>query len=174
LKNARLHANLQALSLTDALTGLPNRRHLEIHLQKEVAAARRGRSLVVVVFDLDDFKDYNDTLGHLMGDEILRAFARVLDDENRAMNMVARYGGDEFVSVLSESYLDGARLYTRRVTDAIAADALLSEHDVTVSIGLAEFDRASMKGPEDVLEAADADMYRVKGHRGGADRLAAR
>ncbi len=167
LKNARLHANLQALSLTDALTGLPNRRHLEIHLQKEVAAARRGRSLVVVVFDLDDFKDYNDTLGHLVGDDILRAFARVLDNENRAMNMVARYGGDEFVSVLSESYLDGARLYARRVADAISADPVLDEHGVTVSIGLAEFDRASMKGPEDVLEAADADMYRVKGHRGG-------
>lgn len=168
LKNARLHANLQALSLTDALTGLPNRRHLEIHLQKEVAAARRGRSLVVVVFDLDDFKEYNDTLGHLVGDDILRAFARVLADENRAMNMVARYGGDEFVSVLSESYLDGAKLYARRVTDAIAADPLLEEHGLTVSIGLAEFDRASMKGADDVLQAADADMYRVKakGQRG--------
>ena len=175
LKNARLHANLQTLSLTDPLTGLPNRRHLQIHMEKEVAAARRGRSLVVVVFDLDDFKEYNDTLGHLVGDDILRAFAQVLADENRAMNMVARYGGDEFVSVLSESYLDGAQLYTKRVTAGIANSDLLSQHGVTVSFGMAEFDRSSMKGVDDVLQAADADMYRVKAHRqqGGDPRRVA-
>jgi PleD family two-component response regulator len=61
LKNARLHASLQALSLTDPLTGLPNRRHLEIHLGQELAAAQRGRKLSVVLFDLDNFKTYNDT-----------------------------------------------------------------------------------------------------------------
>lgn len=173
LENARLHSNLQALSLTDPLTGLPNRRRLQIHLDKEVAAARRGRSLVVVVFDVDDFKHYNDTLGHLVGDDILRAFAKVLDDENRAMNLVARYGGDEFVSILSESHMDGARLYVRRVSDRVASDGMLSEHGITISIGLAEFDRASMKTMEDVMQAADADMYRSKGMREKKSRRAA-
>lgn len=165
LENARLHSNLQALSLTDPLTGLPNRRRLQIHLDKEVAAARRGRSLVVVVFDLDDFKSVNDTQGHLAGDDILRAFAQILDEENRAMNLVARYGGDEFVSILSDADLDGARLYIKRVRDRVASDPVMAALDVTVSVGLAEFDRASMKTMDDVISAADADMYRVKALR---------
>lgn len=172
LENARLHSNLQALSLTDPLTGLPNRRRLQIHLDKEVAAARRGRALVVVVFDLDDFKHYNDTLGHLAGDDILRAFAQILDDENRAMNLVARYGGDEFVSILSDADMDGARLYIRRVTDRVAQDPIMSPRGVSVSIGLAEFDRASMKTMDDVIQAADADMYRVKGLRSAKKKAA--
>jgi len=167
LENARLHADLQALSLTDALTGLPNRRHLEIHLGKEVAAARRGRSLVVVLFDLDGFKKYNDTLGHLAGDDILRGFAEVLSEENRAMNMVARYGGDEFVSVLSDSHLEGARRYARRVAAAVERSDRLSEHGVSVSVGLAEFDQSTMKSAEDVLQAADDHMYRDKAAQGG-------
>ena len=163
LENARLHANLQALSLADPLTGLPNRRRLQIHLEKEVAAAHRGRSLVIVIFDLDNFKHYNDTFGHLAGDDILRAFAQILDDENRAMNLVARYGGDEFMSILSESDAEGARLYVRRVNERVDADAIMSEYGLTVSVGLAEFDPVSMKSTADVIQAADMDMYAVKG-----------
>ncbi|MHB1191490.1 MAG: sensor domain-containing diguanylate cyclase [Longimicrobiales bacterium] len=172
LENARLHANLQALSLSDPLTGLPNRRRLQIHLDKEVAAARRGRALVVVVFDLDDFKIVNDTKGHLAGDDILRAFAQILDEENRAMNLVSRYGGDEFVSILSDTGMDGARPYIKRVVDRVAHDPIMSSMGVSVSIGLAEFDRASMKTMDDIIAAADSDMYRVKAKRQKARRAA--
>ncbi|MFQ5537688.1 MAG: diguanylate cyclase [Gemmatimonadota bacterium] len=173
LENARLHQSLQSLSLTDPLTGLPNRRRLFIHLDKEVAAARRGRSLVVVVFDLDDFKRYNDTLGHLVGDDILRAFGQILHEENRAMNLVARYGGDEFVSILSESNMDGVRLYVDRIQHRVREDPIMSQYGVSVSIGLAEFDRTSMKTMDDVIQAADADMYRAKSRHHAGGRKAA-
>ena len=162
LDNAELHANIQALSLTDVLTGLPNRRHLQLHLEREVAAARRGRRLSLVLFDLDEFKHYNDTLGHVVGDRILKAFGRVLADENRAMNLVARYGGDEFVSVLSESDEEGALGYLKRVEGRIRADRVLAPHGVTVSAGVAHFEANQMVGVEELIQSADRHMYKHK------------
>ncbi len=165
LENARLHETLRALSLTDPLTGLPNRRRLQLHLEQEVAAARRGRSLTVVVFDIDNFKAVNDTQGHVTGDEILKAFADLLVEENRAMNLVGRYGGDEFVSVLSDTDADGAKQYIARVQHGLGRNATLSPHRVSVSMGIAEFDTSEMRSVDDLLRAADIDMYRVKSQR---------
>ena len=165
MENARLHASVKALSLTDPLTGIPNRRRLQIHLDKEVAAARRGRPLVLVVFDIDDFKRCNDTLGHLAGDDILRAFADILDVQNRAMNLVVRYGGDEFVSILSDTDHAGAELYVARVRDRVSADAVMSPLGISVSVGVAVFDPVTMRTVDDLIHAADADMYRAKEQR---------
>lgn len=162
LENARLHASVQSLSLTDPLTGLPNRRQLGIHLKREVAAARRGRSLEVVIFDLDNFKGYNDTRGHLAGDEALRSFARILASENRTMNLVARYGGDEFVSVLSDSNPPGAGHYVDRIRHRVAEDPLLSSAGITVSCGIAAFDPGTMQNGDDLVHAADALLYAEK------------
>jgi diguanylate cyclase (GGDEF)-like protein len=165
LGNARLHASLHALSLTDPLTGLPNRRRLQIHLDHEVAAARRGRPMSIAVFDIDNFKHYNDTFGHIAGDEILKAVGHVLSAENRAMNVVARYGGDEFVSVLSETDLAGARHFVERVEKRMAEDETLAKFGISMSIGCAEFDNGTMASVNDVLRAADADMYDAKARR---------
>ncbi|GMR13767.1 MAG: hypothetical protein BMS9Abin29_1983 [Gemmatimonadota bacterium] len=167
LDNAEIYAGLQALSLTDPLTGLPNRRHLQIHLEREVAAARRGRELCLILFDLDDFKRYNDTLGHVVGDQILKAFARVLDEENRAMNLVARYGGDEFVTVLSESDVAGAEHYIERIRARLRKDRILAPQGVTVSSGLATFKSDQMVGMEELIQSADRDMYDNKEKGGG-------
>jgi diguanylate cyclase (GGDEF)-like protein len=104
----------------------------------------------------------------VVGDQILRSFARILEDENRSSNLVARYGGDEFVSVLSDSRAEGARLFVSRVREAVAADPLLSRYRVTVSAGLAVFEPARMGTGEDLLSAADADLYRHKAERARA------
>jgi diguanylate cyclase (GGDEF)-like protein len=166
LQNARLHTSLQETSLTDPLTGLPNRRHLNMHLEREVAAAFRGRTLVLCIHDLDFLKRYNDSHGHLAGDEALRAFARILSEENRAMNLVARYGGDEFVSVLSQSTMEGARIYVSRVDARVAKQKTLAGAQITASTGIAAFNLDTMKTPEDLIRAADAELYKRKDGRG--------
>ena len=172
LQNAQLHANLHALSITDPLTQLPNRRRLQIHLEHEVAAARRGRALSLAVFDLDNFKHYNDTFGHVAGDDILKAFADVLAQENRAMNLVARYGGDEFVAALTDTTAEGVEAYVERVLERVRTDETLSKFAIRVSAGTAFFDLDEMATVNDLLRAADADMYRKKAER-SSDRKAA-
>lgn len=164
LRNARLHASLRALSLTDPLTGLPNRRHLDVHMEREVAAAQRGRELMAVIFDVDHFKTFNDRHGHLAGDQALRAFADILQEENRAMNLVARYGGDEFVSILSDSVDDGAERYVGRVRARVASHPFLRNTGLGVSWGVAIFHEGMSRG-EDLLRAADQDLYRNKERR---------
>jgi diguanylate cyclase (GGDEF)-like protein len=172
LQNARMHSNLHSLSITDPLTRLPNRRRLQIHLEHEVAAARRGRALAIAVFDIDNFKHYNDTFGHVAGDEILKAFADVLAAENRAMNLVARFGGDEFVSVLTDTKLDGVRTYVERVATRAEADETLRKFGIHVSAGIAEFEPDQMATVNDLLRRADADMYRDKAERPAVGRRA--
>lgn len=164
LENARLHASVQALSLTDPLTGLPNRRHLDIHLEREIHAARRGRSLAVVMFDLDNFKQYNDSLGHPAGDGILRAFAEILENESRSMNLIARFGGDEFVSVLSETPDEGVRVHAERVARRVQEHPGMKPHGISVSYGIATFD-STMDSAGDLIEAADESLYEVKEDR---------
>ncbi len=149
------------MSLTDPLTGLPNRRHLELHLSQELAAARRGRKLSVVLFDLDNFKQYNDTLGHLAGDEVLSAVGDVLAGETRAMNLVARYGGDEFLAVLSDTSVEGARQHADRVAARVAKHPSLGPAGITLSAGVAGFDDRTSSIAE-LIQAADEDMYRSK------------
>jgi diguanylate cyclase (GGDEF)-like protein len=159
--NARLHAEVRALSLTDPLTGLPNRRHLDLFLDKEVAAARRGRKVAVLLFDIDDFKDYNDSAGHEAGDEALRAFASVLATQTRAMNLAARLGGDEFVTVLTDSDRRGAVAHAQRVARSIESHDLLGCIGLRATIGIATF-LPRMTSPAELIHAADMDMYRRK------------
>lgn len=165
LANARLHESIRALSLTDPLTDLPNRRHLDLHLRREVAAARRGRPVCVVLFDLNDFKVHNDRLGHIVGDQILRHFGRILSSETRAMNLAARYGGDEFITVLTDIPRSGAENHAKRVEQRVAIHPELSRHGLTVSYGIAEFDPVKMFEVEDLVAEADRNLYRAKEQR---------
>jgi diguanylate cyclase (GGDEF)-like protein len=160
--NARLHERLRLLSLTDPLTGLPNRRHIEMFLEKEFAAAERGRALSVVLFDLDDFKLYNDTEGHQAGDAVLRRFAQILQGHTRAMNLAARYGGDEFIAILSDTTAEGARIYVDRVLTDVRVDDVMA--GVGASAGVATYD-ATMATAEGLIRRADQALYRSKSER---------
>ena len=163
VSNARLHEQVRFLSLTDPLTELPNRRHMQIFLEKEFAAAERGRALTVILYDLDDFKIFNDTAGHQAGDDALRAFGQILRTQTRAMNLAARYGGDEFISILSDTDYAGGAIHAGRVMKAVREDPALKR--IGVSAGIAAY----MEGigtPEDLIRRADEALYVAKQNRG--------
>ncbi|MGH7552598.1 MAG: GGDEF domain-containing protein [Longimicrobiales bacterium] len=152
----------EKLALTDELTGLPNRRYIRLFLETEFAAARRGRSLVVVFFDLDGFKQYNDRYGHNSGDDALQTFACVLQSQTRTMNLSGRYGGEEFVSVLSSCEIPGALIFVDRIKKVLEVTQP-KVGKLTVSAGVAAY-HPSMRAPEDLIAAADEALYEAKRH----------
>lgn len=162
----------EADALTDSGTGLPNRRHTLLFLEKEFAAAGRGRPLTIVLFDLDQFKRFNDTHGHAAGDEALRTFARVLDHCTRSMNLSGRFGGEEFLSIVSEATADQAAGFVRRVRETLALDQP-REGPLTVSAGIAEYVE-TMESAEQLLAAADRALYQAKAQGRDCVRIADR
>lgn len=152
---------VEELAFTDLLTGLPNRRHARVFLENEFAAAERGRLLSVVLFDLDRFKEYNDRYGHGAGDQALRRFGEILSDHTRKMNLSARFGGEEFLSILAGSDDQGARIFAERIRTVVNADETLRGDGITVSAGIAGYHPAT-GSPDELLAAADHALYRAK------------
>ncbi len=166
LHRARQDAERQAL--TDVLTGLPNRRHSLIVLETAFAAAERGIvHLCVALFDLDRFKRFNDDYGHEVGDEVLKTFAGVLTACTRRMNLSARFGGEEFISVLTDAGPEGALAFAERVRQDLKA-AELPWGPITVSCGVAAYEKG-MGAPDFLVAAADRAMYAAK--EGGRDQV---
>jgi diguanylate cyclase (GGDEF)-like protein len=161
LREREGQSELERLSLTDALTGLYNRRHLMGTLASEVQRSRRlRRSFTVLLADVDRFKQYNDTHGHLAGDAALGKIAEVFRRTTRAVDCVARYGGEEFVVMLLECNMATATIVAERVRSRIAEQDL-GEGRLTVSIGLAEYPEGG-DTPEELIGTADAAMYQAK------------
>ncbi|HXO83890.1 MAG TPA: diguanylate cyclase, partial [Gemmatimonadales bacterium] len=139
LREKEGQSELEKLSLTDALTGLYNRRHLMGTLASEVQRSRRlRRAFTVLLADVDKFKQYNDTHGHLAGDTALVKIAEVFRRMTRAVDCVARYGGEEFVVMLLECPIATAPIVAERIRARIA-ETELGQGRLTVSIGLAEY-----------------------------------
>ncbi|HUP88936.1 MAG TPA: sensor domain-containing diguanylate cyclase, partial [Longimicrobiales bacterium] len=162
LEDARLFDQVRALSVTDPLTGLANRRQLDRELTREFAAAQRGRRLVAVMFDLDDFKQHNDKYGHVAGDEALKLFADALSTTTRTMNLASRYGGDEFFALLADADLNGAEIFIQRARDRFHRSMDAAGWPVLkVSAGMAEY-TTDMKTPEELVQAADRALYVAK------------
>ncbi len=148
-------------ALTDLLTDLPNRRHLELFLDKAWAAARRGRKLSVVFFDLDNFKQINDEHGHTEGDRVLKAFSTILADRTRRMDLSSRRGGEEFVSVLIDCDIEAADGFAEHVRRRFE-ETDFGWGRATTSAGVVEL-QDHMDSPESLVVAADRALYRAKG-----------
>jgi diguanylate cyclase (GGDEF)-like protein len=166
IENARRFREARQLADLDALTGMHNRRFFYQALEREVSRARRyDRALSLIVIDLDDFKQVNDRVGHLGGDEVLAVASERIQGAVRTADIACRIGGDEFAVILPESALADARLLFSRIEDAIAEAPVGQAERLGVSGGIAEL--APNASPTDLFDAADEALYRAK-HAGKA------
>jgi diguanylate cyclase (GGDEF)-like protein len=164
------NAELEQISMTDALTSLYNRRYVMGEFEKEINRAKRhGRKLAVLMMDVDRFKQYNDTHGHQAGDEVLRGMGVVIRDATREPDIPARYGGEEFIVLLPDCGIDGAVDAAERVR-ARLAEEVFEGRTVTASLGAAEYPTHG-ETPKELIAAADAALYEAKAE--GRDRVVA-
>ena len=161
------YGRLQQMATTDGLTGVGNRLSLSQELERQEAErVRYRRPYTVLLVDLDHFKKVNDRWGHAAGDQALREVSSCILSNLRDSDRAFRYGGEEFVAILTETRSEGAAVVAERIRETVAAARVRHEGQalkVTVSIGLAE------AGVDDVLERADRALYRAK--RGGRNRV---
>jgi two-component system cell cycle response regulator len=165
-QNARNMQALERMATTDSLTGLFNRRVFMEALGRKFQSARRfGRELSVVITDLDRFKSVNDTYGHHVGDEVLKMFAEVLRESARSVDLVARWGGEEFVVLCEETGRDAACQVAERIRSGMQARLLQVNEEttlqVTCSLGVATYP-LDADSPHGLVERADAFLYTAK------------
>ncbi|MEE3350096.1 MAG: GGDEF domain-containing protein [Candidatus Gastranaerophilaceae bacterium] len=165
-----MYSRTRYLSLTDALTGLYNRRHFDNTVEREFLRSKRyGGDLTIAIIDIDFFKKINDTYGHLCGDYVLKEVAYLISDNFRKTDLVFRYGGEEFVALLTETSLESAKIPLERLRKKIENSAFIyagQKINVTVSIG------ASVNNAETVTEFLDnADKALYKAKNAGRNKL---
>ncbi len=176
LDKIALQQQTRALSITDALTGLYNRRHFNERYGAEfMRAARYLRPLSVLLIDIDHFKKFNDEHGHLVGDKVLKLTAKVLDDSIRKADILARFGGEEFVVVLPEIDKEHALQVAEKLRRAIELTHFPKEESqpfghITASFGLAAFPEDASEGNA-LLKLADQALYEAKAN--GRNRVEA-
>ncbi|MBA4379940.1 MAG: hypothetical protein C0393_04525 [Anaerolinea sp.] len=179
IENARLYAKVQQLAITDALTSLYNRRGLFELGRREVERARRfNRPLAGTMFDLDHFKLVNDACGHATGDQVLAGLAARCRPELREVDLLGRYGGEEFVALLPETDLAGALQVAERLRHCVEQSAITTEPTnatphgaitITISVGVAMLDK-DCPTLEALIERADRALYAAK--QAGRNRVA--
>lgn len=157
----RLQTDLSA----DFLTEVPNRRSLDKRLEEEVSRSKRYKgTFSMLVIDIDHFKKVNDRYGHLVGDRVLKAVAKLLDTNKRSTDYLARYGGEEFVLILPELTVDKAKIVAEKLRKKVASSKFHFEStriSVTVSVGLGEI-VAARETVEDFFDRVDKALYRAK------------
>lgn len=156
-------------AFTDHLTGLANRRRFERHLEREIArTARYSHPFCLLLADIDEFKNVNDTFGHDAGDDAIRLLAKTLQAGIRGIDLAARIGGEEFALVLTETSLASGVEVAERLRSAIRATEIQAVGSITASFGVAESPFCAQTA-RDLLACADAALYQAK--RDGRDRV---
>jgi len=174
IENAKFHEETQKMAINDALTGLNNRRYFDKVLPQEYERAKRdGLPFSIIMIDVDNFKQFNDTYGHHFGDRILAAIGRVLRKTVRSIDFAFRYGGEEFVVILPETNLDSAHRVAERIRQRVMNESrklLLSPNDspVTVSMGVSCYPRDAVCSLT-LLAMADQLLYQAK--KAGRNRV---
>jgi len=170
LTNALAYGRMVAAATTDGMTGLTNHRTFKERAADALArAARSRRPVTLLLTDIDHFKQVNDTHGHPVGDEVIKAVARVLSRSARNVDIVARYGGEEFAVLLEEADVDAAVVIANRIREAVKALAFDGAHgpfSVSISLGAAQFDGGDLTA---LIDEADQALYAAK--RAGRDRV---
>ncbi len=156
-----------SMALTDTLTGLYNRRYLEVHLQRLVENNKKvGKTIGVIYTDIDHFKDVNDTYGHNVGDEVLKIFSKRLMENLRGFDLVARLGGEEFVAILPDTDEKTAHIIAERLRRSIMDESFSTTHaeplTITTSIGGVIIEGGESPTITQILERADAQLYLAK------------
>ncbi|MDP2682584.1 MAG: diguanylate cyclase [Deltaproteobacteria bacterium] len=166
---------LEKLSVTDELTGLHNRRYFYDHIKMHVALAKRHEYHIgCLMIDIDHFKNINDTYGHDVGDKALKGLTRLLKDGIRDGEVLARFGGEEFIVCLCRADKNGAIAAAERMRKAVEGANLLNDVNnpltVTISVGIATYPQEGLKNSDDITKAADKALYYAK--RTGRNRVA--
>ena len=174
LEKARLYNQIKSMALSDSLTGLANRRNFDMFLKIELKrAASLKRPLTLIMLDLDKFKNYNDTYGHVMGDKLLTQIGEILQNNVRNIDLPARYGGEEFSIILPECSSNEGKVIGEKLRETIEKgnypDHLgTSTAKMTASLGIATYDPGITLTPpamEKLIEIADKALYQAK-HQG--------
>jgi diguanylate cyclase (GGDEF)-like protein len=169
IENAQLYQEMKKQAITDGLTGAYNHRFFQLRFADEFASARRYNTVFsLVMLDIDFFKKYNDTFGHMAGDLALKEIAGLLRASVRENDIVARYGGEEFVMILPMTDMKGALSLTRRIHKALATIKFLGDMNqplvaITVSMGVATY-HETYKRREAMIHHADEALYTAKKH----------
>jgi diguanylate cyclase (GGDEF)-like protein len=171
LASSATDERLKVLASTDDLTGLTNRRRMIETLQEEIARIRRsGRPATLVIADIDHFKKFNDNYGHQCGDTVLQGVAQTLRTKLRTQDIIARWGGEEFLFMLPETDVAGAEIASRKLREAVAelrVDCGGRKLAVTMTFGIAPLDHEV--GIDESISHADDALYR--GKESGRDRI---
>jgi diguanylate cyclase (GGDEF)-like protein len=173
IANLKLRESMRDLSIRDPLTGLFNRRYMEEALAQELHRTTRNKAqLAVIMVDIDHFKQFNDSFGHDGGDAVLRVLGEFLQKHVRGSDIACRYGGEEFILILSPSTTDGARQRAEKIREGAALLGVKHGNQdlsaITLSLGVAIFPDHAPNAAA-VIKAADVALYQAK--RGGRNRV---
>lgn len=176
IENTQLYEQAKQQSITDELTGLANRRHFQDILQREIVHAQRySTNISMIMIDIDHFKKYNDTHGHLQGDIALKEAANIFLQNTRGIDLTARFGGEEFIILLPKTTIAGARITAEKLREIFEAEEFTGEGDsqpggkMTISLGVASYPE-HIEDMNQLLDLADRALYQAK--KEGRNRVA--